>query len=545
MNDPFSEEPRKTFKRRRMNFPRQSPTPTDASAVSAPSGSTPTSPSVAASARQDTPTISVSPTAIPTQGSSDASGASASGDSGQPTDASPTTPPTDGVGSGALPSPSSDPSSGSPSSPGSPSGTASSGSQSSSSNTSSSQPASSSSPTPSSASSAPPTSSSSTPPSTSSSPPSSSTPSSTSSPPASSSSAQSAFSASSSSSSLSPTPTPTPTPTPPPFPSGPSGEQTTVTIPVTTIINGTLVTSYEAVPTTLSDDNASSSSHTTTRAIVIGSVVGGVAFLVLALCLVLFYRRHQNKKLFFFGRRASRPRNMLLAGEDFDDYDLHPPMQHYSDYPASVTSHTAPSYEGSTLITPRSDRSMQARATPPAAASGPHLFPLRASESGSIFREAVWPPPSEASRLVDPLVAGSSQVDLGRIVDDVMGPHSTSSRGSRARPLVAHPAATFARSGREASYTSGESSPSAMHSRTTSHTALLQDHQQQEHQDNPESPIEAVPRPLFVTNMGPTSPDTTSPGSPPTPRNWLEREPRLPPREPTDEDNTFPMGEAM
>jgi hypothetical protein len=59
----------------------------------------------------------------------------------------------------------------------------------------------------------------------------------------------------------------------------------------------------------------------------------------------------------------------------------------------------------------------------------PRIMRARASETGSIFREeGVWPPPSERSKLVDPLTMASSQVSLVGIVDDVMGP-STMGRG--------------------------------------------------------------------------------------------------------------------
>ncbi|RDX39491.1 hypothetical protein OH76DRAFT_1424289 [Lentinus brumalis] len=53
----------------------------------------------------------------------------------------------------------------------------------------------------------------------------------------------------------------------------------------------------------------------------------------------------------------------------------------------------------------------------PPGAAAPHLLGMRA-ETGSIFREAVWPPPGQPSALVDPLVKASSAVDLSRIVDD-------------------------------------------------------------------------------------------------------------------------------
>ncbi|OCH91616.1 hypothetical protein OBBRIDRAFT_834059 [Obba rivulosa] len=488
----------------------------------------------AASARQAPPSSPLISPSIPAPGTSDTPDASASGDNSQATISAT---PSDGGSSGSSVSPSSTPSSVSSGPSSSPSNPPSSSSQLSPSDNSSSQPTPSSTPAQSSTSSAPPTSSSSSPsPSVSSSLSPSSAASSTSS--LASSSAPTQSSTSNSASSLS---FPTPTPSPSASSGGSGGSEVFITVPTTITSNGTLVTTFTTIPTTLSDNSDSPGSPNTTRTIVIGSVVGGAAFLVLALCLVLFYRRHQNKKFFFFGRNTSTPRSMLLAGEDFDDYDLHPPMQRYSDYPASLTSHTAQSLEG-TPLTPRSDRDTYARATPgPAPAPGP-LFPLRASESGSIFREAVWPPPGEASKLVDPLVAGSSQVDLGRIVDDVMGPRGAASHSSHAHPPVAYPPLMRTRDGREASYTSNDSLPQAMHSRSTSHTGLLQDQQEEA---IPDSPIESRPRPLFVTNMDPTSPDSTSPVSPPITKNWLDREPRRVPRESTDEDGSYPMGEAM
>jgi hypothetical protein len=53
----------------------------------------------------------------------------------------------------------------------------------------------------------------------------------------------------------------------------------------------------------------------------------------------------------------------------------------------------------------------------------PRLLCARASESGSIFHESVWPPPPAASQLMDPLT--SPNVDLARIVTGVMGPPET------------------------------------------------------------------------------------------------------------------------
>lgn len=77
-------------------------------------------------------------------------------------------------------------------------------------------------------------------------------------------------------------------------------------------------------------------------------------------------------------------------------------------------------------------RRYQDQPTPRSGASSLHshssslsLFRPRASDTGSIFREEVWPPPTGDTRFVDPFMGGvrrSRDVDLGSIVDDVMGP---------------------------------------------------------------------------------------------------------------------------
>lgn len=49
----------------------------------------------------------------------------------------------------------------------------------------------------------------------------------------------------------------------------------------------------------------------------------------------------------------------------------------------------------------------------------PSLFRARASDTGSMFHEAVWPPPGE---FVDPFVGTVKEGEFRHIVDDVMGP---------------------------------------------------------------------------------------------------------------------------
>lgn len=63
-----------------------------------------------------------------------------------------------------------------------------------------------------------------------------------------------------------------------------------------------------------------------------------------------------------------------------------------------------------------------------------NLMKSRTSETGSIFREEVWPPPG----FVDPILKQNSQVDLSGIVNEVMGPSSFESAGPSAGPQEPH-----------------------------------------------------------------------------------------------------------
>jgi hypothetical protein len=156
------------------------------------------------------------------------------------------------------------------------------------------------------------------------------------------------------------------------------------------------------------------------------------------------------KKLRVFGRGRRR----LLEDED-DDWlggGIGTTTQ-YHDYPASVTSsarhpfglhsrgasgsvsalssHHVPSAPSTPMhelihypapLTPMHEYPAQS-----AQPQSPYLMGMRTASSGSIFHESVWPPPNDASRFVDPLVQGFSQVDLSNIVGDVMGSGATPS----------------------------------------------------------------------------------------------------------------------
>ncbi|EJF56655.1 hypothetical protein DICSQDRAFT_150308 [Dichomitus squalens LYAD-421 SS1] len=296
--------------------------------------------------------------------------------------------------------------------------------------------------------------------------------------------------------------------------------------------------------------SGTSSTTATTRDIIAGTV-GGAAFLILVGAIFLFYRRHQSKKSSFFKRMQPKPRTGLLDGEDIDDYDLGTPMARYRDYPVSVASEhsrsitnespgrsplardfNAPSPGPSLMAAPMDPHRAPTPNTgglPPGAAV-PHLLGMRA-ETGSIFREAVWPPPGQTSNFVDPLKAASS-VDLSKIIDDVMGPSPTAS--SQAHP----PSAFRQRQGAHTGSASGSTTsligddPFASlsnlqtHSRETSETPLLSKantstpgfFESRRPISVPETPGSPMPPPsmgpLFVTNMGPLSPSSTISHSP-------------------------------
>lgn len=151
----------------------------------------------------------------------------------------------------------------------------------------------------------------------------------------------------------------------------------------------------------------------------------------------------------------------------------------------------------------RPDSPPHARTDSPVPSSPPRLFRARASESGSIFQESVWPPPSAASQLTDPLTSPSHAVDLGSIVNDVMGPVAAASEESggigRARE----------REGSGTSETGPLLGPIA----------------------GDQSPEPDLPT-LTLTNPDPGSPlsPLQPPHTPPRPPQWLSRSPNPSPK---------------
>jgi len=143
------------------------------------------------------------------------------------------------------------------------------------------------------------------------------------------------------------------------------------------------------LPTSLVDlpPNSSATNHT---AVLVGTTTGVAVFLLIILAAVFAYRKRRlRKNLAAYGRKKEG--RGLLDGEDLDDEVLPQRLVSYGDPFTPMPRSTSPT---------------------------PSLLKSRTSETGSIFREEVWPPPG----FIDPISNRSNQVDLSGIVDEVMGP---------------------------------------------------------------------------------------------------------------------------
>ncbi|KAG8215523.1 hypothetical protein J3R82DRAFT_9172 [Butyriboletus roseoflavus] len=116
-------------------------------------------------------------------------------------------------------------------------------------------------------------------------------------------------------------------------------------------------------------------------------------------------------------RKQIHSRATLLDGEDLAEVGLQRPPHGYTDYETPWDAGHSRDGSDGTL--------MAGIATP----GTPQTLtrPSRWSEIGSAFKEEIWSPPHEGTRLMDPL---ANDIDLGRIVDDVMGPSSTAAHFS-------------------------------------------------------------------------------------------------------------------
>ncbi|KAH9476506.1 hypothetical protein JR316_0010418 [Psilocybe cubensis] len=153
---------------------------------------------------------------------------------------------------------------------------------------------------------------------------------------------------------------------------------------IVTSINGQITTFTSLLPTSLVNATPNNDSGSSSRtAVIAGATAGVIVLLCLALSSVFAYRRHRLRQILALTNQKKEGKG-LLDGEEFDEDDASIPIR------------------------------WQGRNGSPA----PSLIRSRVSDTGSIFREEVWPPPG----FVDPIKQGSSQVTLSHIVDDVMGP---------------------------------------------------------------------------------------------------------------------------
>ncbi|KJA26665.1 hypothetical protein HYPSUDRAFT_198919 [Hypholoma sublateritium FD-334 SS-4] len=132
-------------------------------------------------------------------------------------------------------------------------------------------------------------------------------------------------------------------------------------------------------------------SHRTT--IIAAATSALFVLIILTLAGIFAYRKHTLRKT-KADLQIRREGHGLLDGEEFDDDVIPPQMRQVN-----------------------AQRHSFARSNSPT----PSLLKSRITDTGSIFREEVWPPPG----FVDPISKNNSQVDLSKIVDDVMGASSS------------------------------------------------------------------------------------------------------------------------
>ncbi|KAJ7480337.1 hypothetical protein B0H11DRAFT_1808296, partial [Mycena galericulata] len=174
------------------------------------------------------------------------------------------------------------------------------------------------------------------------------------------------------------------------------------------------------IPTRLSNESSSSSSH---QVILVAATTGGAIVFVFLVFAIIFFRmrgRQRRQELTDTLVREEREGKGaggvgMLDGEGFVDSVRGRQM---------VQQPRSPHCEYHVDLSPaHCERPQDSAGRPPTLRNPippPFLFPPRASDSGSAFREEVWPPPRQESIFVDPLLQPPAD-DLTRIVTDIMG----------------------------------------------------------------------------------------------------------------------------
>ncbi|KAH9057393.1 hypothetical protein EDB87DRAFT_1631701 [Lactarius vividus] len=280
----------------------------------------------------------------------------------------------------------------------------------------------------------------------------------------------------------------------------------TLTTTFVTDINGVHTTVVTPIVTSLHGSTPVRASSRT--AVIAGSAIGGLVLFIIGLSAIFIFRRRVRRQRYWALSRKRLPsRSTFLAGESMDLPQSSPPFSYadtddpfatrISRYPSGGSgSGDAPSFPYAYAYSHESDIP-HVRTTSSVPSSPPRLFRPRASESGSIFQESVWPPPSAASQLTDPLTSPSHAVDLGSIVDEVMGMHGGGGGRGHARE---------------------ESGVSEM-------GPLLD-------ADDPVPPTLTLinPDPDPQSPLSPLQPPQTPPETPPRPPWWLSRSPNPSPK---------------
>ncbi|KAF9046019.1 hypothetical protein BDZ89DRAFT_1108827, partial [Hymenopellis radicata] len=179
----------------------------------------------------------------------------------------------------------------------------------------------------------------------------------------------------------------------------PTSSGSTTLTTVTTEVNGQLTTFTSAVPTGLATQNASNNDTASRTALIAGVTTAALVLLALALGVVFVIKRARKRRVGWLEAiRRTRREGMgagamgLLDGE-FDDDRPHIAIRCVG----SSTGHSRHPSSPSPPITPTPGpyqhhyHYVHAREN-----SSPAPSVLRASDSGSIFHEEVWPPPNRS-----------------------------------------------------------------------------------------------------------------------------------------------------
>ncbi|KAJ4487888.1 hypothetical protein J3R30DRAFT_863159 [Lentinula aciculospora] len=292
------------------------------------------------------------------------------------------------------------------------------------------------------------------------------------------------------------------------------------------------------VPSTLSSQSPNSKSSTARTAVIAGSTVGGVLFLILltALASLFCWRRRKNRKLGFIEaltRRSKEGKGAggvgLLDGEFDDDEEYRDELAAVHMRQRTISAHSPQPSVGAGSMTSLSDPAQNSANYPYNPA--PTLYRARASDSGSMFHEeGVWPPPNHGTQFVDPFVPArelSKDSELGSIVDQIMGPNTSSNANDlppgaapAAVPGISSAAAVTTDNISHIRGTSGSSVGSMTPKRSSPLTKTL---------IKPDPPRSILTHPQTDSNIFSDAYHkiTSSPLST-QPKNWLERQPKTP-----------------